>query len=82
VGRRLNRVAGIVAEVEVSASSCLLYRLPPFRTERGRMGHPSVMFHLKLQGGTTRRDCFPGSIGWVLGYTSVDARVYIWARCW
>jgi hypothetical protein len=60
VGRRLNRVTGIVAEVGVSASSCLLYRLPPFRTKRGRMGHPSVMCHLERRGRN----------GWATGHDS------------
>jgi hypothetical protein len=40
VGRRLNRVAGIVVEVGVSASSCLLYRLPPFPQRTRKNGAP------------------------------------------
>jgi hypothetical protein len=34
-----------------SPSTVLVCRLPPFRTERGRMGHPSVLCYLKLQSG-------------------------------
>jgi hypothetical protein len=29
--------------------SALLHRLPPFRKERGKMGHPSFVFNLGMQ---------------------------------